>query len=198
MAIKLGATGITFHDNSVQTTAATGGGVYQAVIYATSTTWTAPAGVTRVKVIVVGGGGGGLQSGDESGSGGYGGCGWNYYTVTPGTGYAVTVGAGGAAASAGGSSSFSSFITSTGGAGAPGNGNNGASGTCANSFGVSAASPENLIIISSITGGAIGKSVATNVQTWVRTQPFSPGAAGDYNNGSNSGVGGVVYIEYLG
>ena len=70
----------------------------------TSTSWTAPTGVTQVEVLVVAGGGGGGQ--DGNGAGGGGGAGGLIYnpsfTVTPGNSYTVTVGAGGAGAPASG------------------------------------------------------------------------------------------------
>lgn len=58
----------------------------------TNTTWTAPAGVNTVEVLVVAGGG---QGGNIAG-GGAGGVIYNSnFSVTPGTAYTVTVGAGG-------------------------------------------------------------------------------------------------------
>ena len=66
----------------------------------TSTSWTAPDGVFSVEVLVVaGGGGGGGNSGYAYGGGGGGAGGLIYnpaFSVTPGTSYTVTVGAGGA------------------------------------------------------------------------------------------------------
>ena len=60
----------------------------------TNTTWTAPAGVNTVEVLVVAGGGGGGS--DLAGGGGAGGLIYNSnFSVTPGTAYNVTVGAGG-------------------------------------------------------------------------------------------------------
>ena len=63
----------------------------------TNTNWTAPTGVTQVEVLVVAGGGG-FNGG---GGGGAGGLIYNAaYTVTPGSTYTVTVGAGGAPSAA--------------------------------------------------------------------------------------------------
>lgn len=106
----------------------------------TNTSWTAPTGVTQVEVLVVGGGGGG--GGNKAGGGGGGGVIYNSaYTVTPGSSYTVTVGAGGAGAngstnagSTGGSSVFDALTATGGGGGAtdtantPNNGIAGASG----------------------------------------------------------------------
>ena len=59
-----------------------------------TTTWVAPTGVTSVSVVCVGGGGGGEGSLAQGGAGG--GLAWrNNVSVTPGTSYTVTVGAGG-------------------------------------------------------------------------------------------------------
>jgi hypothetical protein len=94
-----------------------------------STTWTAPIGVTKIKVLVVAGGGGGgwgANNADGNGGGGAGGVVYNSaYTVIPGNAYTVTVGAGGATpASAGanqrgsgGGNSVFDTITATGGGG---------------------------------------------------------------------------------
>jgi hypothetical protein len=73
MAIKLGATGITFHDNTVQTTAASAGGQVKTELFTSPGTWTKPASCTQVKVTVIGGGGGcatgGLNAGGASSGG---------------------------------------------------------------------------------------------------------------------------------
>lgn len=110
-----------------------------AQVFTSSGTFTVPAGVNKIKVTCVGGGGGG--SGNEySGyvsitspypqasftggmSGAAGGQSVGVYSVTPSTGYTVTIGAGGAggtvynAGSAGGTSSFHTFCSATGGSG---------------------------------------------------------------------------------
>jgi hypothetical protein len=97
-----------------------------------NSTFVVPAGVTRVKVMVVGGGGGGggvtsvgaglaiASPGGQSAAWGSG-----YYTVTPGSSIAVTVGAGGAGGTSGGgsggtggTSSFGSLLSAPGGTGA--------------------------------------------------------------------------------
>ena len=89
-------------------------------------TWTCPAGVTQVDYLVVAGGGGGGWFG--AGGGGAGGFrAGTGLSVTAGTTYTVTVGAGGATGSgteitassrgANGADSIFSTITSTGGGG---------------------------------------------------------------------------------
>jgi MSHA biogenesis protein MshQ len=105
-------------------------------------TFTPPSGVTSVQYLVVGGGGGGggITNVNAGGAGGGGAGGFRAvagFAVTPGTPYAITVGAGGAGAactttctagSNGGSSIFSTITSVGGGTGAYLGDNNGASG----------------------------------------------------------------------
>lgn len=98
-----------------------------------STSWTVPAGVTKVEVLVVAGGGaGGYATTNQTGPGGGGAGGLIYdpaYSVTPGQSISVVVGAGGTGAIAGGqadngdNSQFGELIAiGGGGGGAGGNG----------------------------------------------------------------------------
>jgi len=78
--------------------------------------WVAPAGVTSVAILAVGGGGGGTATVNGARGGGGGGLGYrNAVSVTPGTSYAVVVGAGGTSNNNGGNSSFTTVVTATGG-----------------------------------------------------------------------------------
>jgi hypothetical protein len=82
--------------------------------------FTVPAGVTRIAVEVWGGGGGGGNASntgslDAGAGGGASGYGKGVFTVTPGNGYTVVVGAGGGPAAAGGASSFGALISAGGG-----------------------------------------------------------------------------------
>lgn len=113
-----------------------------------TSTWTAPAGVTQIEVLVVAGGGGGGTNGTGNdiagGGGGGGGVVYNSnFSVTPGSNYTVTVGAGGVTAanttpSAGGNSVFGTLTAIGGGRGggfaggvyyAAGSGGSGGGGT---------------------------------------------------------------------
>lgn len=98
-----------------------GGGAFtEYKIFTASGNWTAPTGVTEVEYLVVAGGGGGGRTGGGGGAGGFRtGTG---LSVTAGTNYAVTVGAGGAgsntgsvAGSSGGNSVFSTITSKVGG-----------------------------------------------------------------------------------
>jgi hypothetical protein len=172
-----------------------------------TSTWTAPAGVTAVKVVCIGGGGGG--SSWFSTPGGNGGLAIGSYTVTPGTGYTVTVGAGGAGSnggngSSGGTSSFGSLISATGGGGATGvDGTPGAgsSGIFFNGTNQSAldgiVAPAYMLPVASTSGKNTG---TTSAVTWAVGQTYGgPGAFGNYTGLVGYGaVGGAVLIEYVG
>lgn len=113
-------------------------GKNRAVIAAT-TTWTAPADVTRVYSRVWGGGGGGGYAsglGNFGRSGAGGGYAEGYVNVVPGTGYAATVGTGGTGGTSGtptggngGTSAFAGVISCTGGTGGGTSGTGGTGGT---------------------------------------------------------------------
>jgi hypothetical protein len=149
------------------TSAAPTYGAYKYNLYTSgSTTWTCPAGVTRAKVYIIGGGGASLEDGAAGGSGGYA---LGIYTVTPTTGYSVTVGAGGVTNGAsGGTSSFGALVSATGGS--PGASGTGVSGNIANN------------------AGARGDLSGTTY-----------GDGGNAVEGSwNVGTGGAVLVEYVG
>ena len=133
MTTQVTTTGITFNDTTVQTTAATATFIKTAsptiplmevkTTIGTST-WTIPAGVTRVRVTVTGGGGGG--NGNYGPSGGAGGTAIKVFdNVTPGTTMTYTVGAGasgfGASRTGGTSSVVYSGVTVSASGGTPPN-----------------------------------------------------------------------------
>lgn len=152
------------------------GGTVQS--FTSSTTWTAPAGVTSVNYLVVAGGGGGGSAATGVSMGGGGGAGGllqGKLTVVPGTTYTVTVGAGGASTTNGGDSTFGSITATGGGAGAGGISSpvlaqNGGSG-----------------------GGGFGYS-GNQKGSGIAGQGFDGGSAGNVDvaggGGGSSGVGG--------
>jgi hypothetical protein len=180
-----------------------------------ATTWTAPTGVTRVKVICIGGGGGGgnhdAGGPNNGGSGGAGGIAVGIYTVVPGTGYVATVGAGGAGTntastngSAGATSSLGSLLSATGGSG-------GVSGNSSGADGAAGAGTSGVTANSSVLYGAGGDFVgltarangasATAAVTWtaaLNRVPGATGAGGTTASDASGGTGGAVYIQYIG
>ena len=134
MATQTGELGVTFPDNTLQTTAAIAGapgfgGFTNMSVFTSTAFWVVPAGVTKCKVTVVGGGGG-----SSFGSDGYffsPGCGGGTAIkiitgLTPGTSINVTIGSGGGGGinvsdqldgKPGGTSSFGAYCSATGGAG---------------------------------------------------------------------------------
>ncbi|MEY4068717.1 MAG: hypothetical protein RLZZ332_1053, partial [Actinomycetota bacterium] len=141
-----------------------------------STTWTAPQGVTAVDLLVVGGGGGG--AGRHGGGGGAGGfVEATSYSVTPGSSYAVTIGAGGSGAASrndstqdpGQNGSASTFLLS--GVGVTANGGNGAT---------------------SQTGAASGSGSGGSVSSGNGGAPLN-GSCGssDWCGGGGGGAGGT-------
>ena len=94
------------------------------VNFTSSGTWQAPTSITSVNVTLVGGGGGG-QQGRYSASGGTGGSAgnftkWNLISVTPGSNYVVSLGAGGGSGTKGSNTSFENvasaiYLNTTGG-----------------------------------------------------------------------------------
>jgi hypothetical protein len=181
-------------------------------IFAATGSWTAPTGVTRVRATVVGGGGGGSTS--TCGTyGGNGGVAIGIYTVTPGTSYSITIGAGGAAtgntSAAGGTTSFASFCSATGGAG--GTLYNdvtcgaGTGGTLRNSNSPTPSNnssyqgpPEMLGMLSGKqrreqSGGGLTAAIAFSTSL-----NWAAGAGGQYNgSNANGGVGGAVLLEWV-
>lgn len=167
-------------------------------VFASSGTFTPAPGVTQVRVRAVGGGGGGggtsTTTGAQvsAGSGGNGGCyGEGVYTVTPGAGVTVTVGAAGAGGTAGGgtggnggTSSFGALLTCPGG--------HGASGVPANPPPLTQAPPPATNVAS---GGAINggeHSGQAGISGTVTNALGGAGGAGPWGGGgSTSGAAGV-------
>lgn len=85
--------------------------VQKTVMITSTQSWTAPIGVASIEVILCGGGGGGSTN-----SPGQGGCGSVFYrvlTVSPGTAYTITIGAGGSGGNLGSDSTFGALFTAT-------------------------------------------------------------------------------------
>jgi hypothetical protein len=192
-----GTAGVTFPNTTVQAGAYNG---FSTVIFASSGTWTPPAGVTQARVTVVGGGGGG-QNDSNLGPPGYGGYAIAYVTGLSGA-ITITVGTGGDVGAsdgvAGGTSSFGSFVSATGGAGGSGT-FGGANGTGIVSTGT-ALKTGNLVYPSVIPVPLTGQqtvSATTSGEAWSTTSVKCAGTAGLSQSGAaKGGIGGVVMIEY--
>jgi hypothetical protein len=224
MPTQIGELGVTFPDNTVQTTAAIAGGAGfggapNASIYTATGFWICPPGIYKVRVTVVGGGGGayGYGAGEAYISGGPGGCAIGLFAVTPGTTYSLVVGTGGVPGASnpgggppggtGGTSSFASFCSATGGTGGtfeiPGFGGTGLNGNIRNSQFVTISAAGY-----SLAGGSYGMSTLTtgllerlengaSPQAWSISSPWVAGAAGNGTYGS-AGMNGAVMIEWWG
>lgn len=198
-------------DGTTWTSAApSGGGQLKYELFTSSTTWTCPAGVTKVFAWVAAGSTGAVRPsngdyGDMWGSPGR--SAWGYYTVVPGTSYTITIGSGGtgvktsssSASSTSGSSSFGSFLTCGG-------------TTISQSYDVQTTTQ------GSVTGGMTGSGGGNGgipkileLQTGIRqtgdSNPIAYTTAGTIRpnstttyNGTSAlgGVGGAVYLEYVG
>ena len=143
-------------------------GTVVSATYNSSSTFTAPAGITSATVQAWGGGGGGATRTTTGAGGGGGGGAYSRAAVAvlPGSNYTVTVGTGGAANTAGGDSWFG--LGSTTGALA-----RGGSGGTQNS-----------------TAGAAGGSAATGIgDTLYAGGNGATGVAGSYGGGGGSSAG---------
>jgi hypothetical protein len=171
-----------------------------------TSSWVAPAGVTRVRAQVWAGGGGGGGAAGVAGSVASAGGGGEYregvFNVTPGTSYNVVVGAGGqfgistpTNGGAGGTSSFGGFISALGGSGGLA-ANGGVQGTAG--AGGSGGSGGD-IVRSGVGGGnayAIpagyvlsqgGASFSSNFTSTITTGGIANGAPGQFPGGGASG-----------
>jgi hypothetical protein len=170
-----------------------------------------------------GGGAGGGWGGNPGTRGGNGGVGVGFYTVVPGTSYAVTIGAGASGANpsgtggTGGSSSFGSLLTATGGVGGVrefGQRSNGtgALGTIINNSTEFFSPLELSRAYIANSGGNYYLNFYPNpnnggsqsAQTYTISFNYSAGAGGaggpdgDTNNSGGASVSGAVYLEYVG
>src|SRR3989344_5535274 len=177
--------------------------------FTSTTTWTAPPGVTSVQAEVWGGGGGGGgQALDSDGGGGGGGGAYsreNSATVAPGNVYTVTVGSAGTgstgctASTAGGDSWFISTATVLAKGGSPGacstgtppvGGAGGASGSGVGDAVFSGGQGEKGVNNNNGRGGYGGSSAGTGADGWSGPQTFSTVTYPTANTPTGGGHGG--------
>ena len=191
---------LTSNGTTWVSSAGAGGQIQTQILTVGTGTWTAPTGVTKVYVAVIGGGGGA----NNTYNGGFGGIAIGEYTVSPGTGYAYTVGAGGAGintgatANAGGSSSFASFASATGGGAA-----NPTSGTGADGTGTGGTLRNTSSLwtgLSTPMGGYQTTGSATNAaSSWGINSLSQAGASGYPSAGVGlGGNSGGIYLMWVG
>jgi len=172
--------------------------------YASSGTWTKPAGATIVKIVCIGagGGGGGGYASNAAGGGGGGGAYTEQFIKASELGTTETfiiglggtaggnIGGAGRAGGAGGNSIFGSagILTAYGGAGGGGVGGGGG-GTCGNGISTTGGLPSVSTTINAIGGG--GGQGSPSISSAGGCAEFG-GAGGGYPaaNGSNSTNGG--------
>ena len=210
-------TGITVTNGAGTISLAATGGNFQNQLFTASGTWTAPTGVTSVRVTVIAGGGGSYNDGTNSGYGGTGGSAIGYYTVTPTTVYTVTVGTGGVGVAtgtggAGGTSSFGALISATGGSGgatasAHGTGGAGSSGNIMNSVAQTYYSFGMVVPYFRTTGYSTtptgymlnaGTTAAKVFSVTPATTSFGGAGVGGSIFAANGGMGGIVFVEWVG
>jgi len=210
---------LTSNGTTWTSAAASSGGSLNSQTFYSSGTFTAPAGITKLKVTVVGGGGSGA-SGISCGTsileaaGGAGGIAIAFVTVSPGTSYTVTVGNGGSgrttsgSGNAGTTSSFGTLATATGGAGGEENttiqpsGAGSTTGTLIRGS-TSTATANNTLgviaILNSLVFAGV-RSTGTTVPTLSSTSEFGAGQNTVGSGGSSvfSGNPGAVLVEWVG
>lgn len=170
--------------------------------FTTSTTWTAPTGVSSIKLLVVAGGGsGGFTAG---GGGGAGGVRYSVANVTAGTTYTITVGAGGSKPTVDGSNgnpganstvtgSGFTTVTATGGGygahgstGSAGYGGDGGSGGGAGYYNATSGTSTggNAVNGNGVEGWYGGNSESVDFAVYGSNYPFVAGGGGGAGSGS--------------
>jgi len=179
-------------------------------LFLSSGTWTAPAGVTQVRLVVIGGGGGGggynsTGGTNDGGNGGSAGVAVGNVTVVPGTAYTVTIGAGGAGGAtntngtAGSTTSFGALMSATGGGAGLTNGGVGANG--AGSSGTTRNTNTSVTTMAPF-GGSNSRAAGSGAATvaWANNSANGAGAFGTGGNASQAAAGavnGIVYVEWV-
>ena len=192
-----GSTTLTLPSTSGTLSTYTG---FSTVVFASSGSWTVPAGVTQARITVVGGGGPGRSTATAS-LGGAGGFAVAYCTGISGT-LTITVGAGQAGNSgiAGGTSSITGTgvsISATGGG--PGlSGASGVDGGATVTTGTQLRAGSSGYGTQLLSAGASTNTLllGSSAQVWSTSSLLSAGAQGISSASASGSVSGAVIIEY--
>jgi hypothetical protein len=163
------------------------GGFSNMVVFGTSTTWTVPAGITKIKVTQTGGGG---TTENYSGCGGAGAGGTviSIINVTPGWSINITIGAGGANPyTAGGSTTFiysTDVIYLDAGGGAPSSSRDGGAGGAGANYSSGSQVVTALILNGGGGGGGFSDGGVGGSSFW-----GGGGYSGYYDNGAGAAYG---------
>ena len=219
VAVAPGTNGnvLTSNGTTWASTAPTGGGQLQTVIFSSSSTWTCPTGVTKAQVVCVGGGSGSAVNAagtcTSAANGGFGGVAVALVTVVPGTVYTITVGVGSVgvgtislstiSSAAGGTTSFGSLVTATGGGGATatsGGGTQGTAGTGSTTGTLLRNSSQATAGSSIFFNGGSSDTGGTAAVVWSVSSIYFCGAGATtfVNYVGRGGIGGAVAIQYVG
>jgi hypothetical protein len=201
-------TGISITNGAGSITISSSGGVgITATVYTSTTTFTIPAGVTKLKVTVVGGGGnGGVNGSVGGGGGGGGGTAIVWLTgLTPGNTLVATVGGVGGTSSIASGTQVITTASATGGGAGGSNGSGGTGGAGSGGtininggYGGLAASVSGTGTFSGYGGASFFAGEVVNVAnagTGISAIGRGGGGAGGVSTGG-AGLGGVVVIEY--
>jgi hypothetical protein len=190
-------------------------GFSRQVAFASSASWTVPAGVTRARIRLVGGGGGGGGStaANSGGGGGAGGYAEGIVNLAPGQVITVTIGGGGggcgaqATAATGGTTAFGSYLNATGGLGGSSANPNSAGGMGGVGYGgtlnfTGGSGADGHTSTSNFAGGggdsAFGGGGRGGSGGGVSGQAPGSGGGGSYETAGNGGAGasGLVVVEF--
>jgi hypothetical protein len=205
-----GTNGVTFPNATIQPGAYNG---FSTVVFASSTTWAVPAGITKAIISIVGGGGGGRSSATAA-SGGNGGAAVAFCTGLSGT-LTITVGTGGTGATTGTTTAGTTTSVTGTGVSLSATGGDGAASGVAGARGVGTVTTGTLIAITNSALGANGVGaginplslLSNNDNGWAgstSTAPvvfslgggFSAGKGGMTSVGAQGACGGAVVIQY--
>lgn len=196
-ATQIAANSITVNEINNVSTGQIIAGSFNLAVITSSTSWTVPPYVYKIKVTLIGGGGGGAGADSSyNTAGGGGGAGLiKFFSVTPGDVYTITIGNGGGGGSSGQASQIklgSTVICTAGG----GSGGYVTSAAIPGTGGTASGGDINITGSTGIYGYGNGGAAAF-IGTFVgQSQNASPNSGGGGGGLSASGGSGLCLIEY--